>query len=324
MLTEQSKPNEVEHQEDYAIGRSPESEPRYTTGNIDSSANVRVADVPGKLFYNLNAFGQQLADFIRFHEENSFISPFSISTALSMRFNALTVNSNSYNEMNAIYGGLTLDQVNSGFQGVLQSMHGMDIACSIWAKPDVPIKIDYTERIATVFKAEPQVLNSADRVNNWVNEKTHGNIPTILTEEQVADPMMKVILLNAIYFRGDWVQPFDHSYRGTFQGVSTPVNMMSNSKIFAGYSGSDTGDYEAVRLDYKGGEFYATVFLPRGKADLAEGLEMMKNMSFSQKEIELHMPSFKADSEFELKEALENVGMPSIFRDSHGMARMID
>jgi serine protease inhibitor len=127
-------------------------------------------DNSADLILNLNAFGESIARVLHFTDEKTFISPFSIFTSLSMLFNGLHVNSNSYNEMASIYGTATVEVINSGFQEVLQSMtsavqntHGyrhefmpeFDLACSIWVKPSLSMTNEYKEKMTSVFKAEP-------------------------------------------------------------------------------------------------------------------------------------------------------------------------
>jgi serine protease inhibitor len=136
--------------------------PETTSDLRDDSANVRVVDTipetdPADLIPNLNSFGQQLAGQIPSSEENTFFSPFSISMALSMLLNGVTPNSKTYREMQTtVYQGLSVDHVNSGIRDTLQSMNGVDIACSVWVKPDLRIREEFTQKMETVFDAKPE------------------------------------------------------------------------------------------------------------------------------------------------------------------------
>ena len=101
-----------------------------------------------------------------------------------------------------------------------------------------------------------------NEINDWVNEKTHGLIPSILDEPM--DPGIRMTLLNAVYFKAAWVNAFEKELtdKQIFHGKEgdTSVDMMHQQDHFE-YAEND--EYQMIRLPYHGG-CEMTVYLPKG------------------------------------------------------------
>ena len=143
-----------------------------------------------------------------------------------------------------------------------------EIANSFWAKKSIVIKDDYTEDIKDNFFAEVRTLagsgqQAAGEINGWCSEKTHGMINKIVDE--VPSSTM-VSLLNAIYFKGIWEDPFDKNFNT--EDKFTNWNGSQVKTTFMNKTFEDARVYsdeyvEAMSLPYGNGAFAMTIIVPR-------------------------------------------------------------
>lgn len=100
-------------------------------------------------------------------------------------------------------------EVHEWFRKIIPDLRGTDpkvevvIANSLWADGDV--KGEFSEICKQVFLSDVYPLGSAGQINSWVTEKTKGKIDKLLT----SDPKGPAVLLNAVYFKGEWSSKFD-------------------------------------------------------------------------------------------------------------------
>jgi serine protease inhibitor len=115
-------------------------------------------------------------------------------------------------------GNIPLPQLNEANKALLDHLLKLDpkikleIANAIWIDQKASIKPDFIAVNQRDYDAEVANGNFQDpatvkKINAWVSARTHEKIPTIL--EPPLDPMLRLILLDAIYFKGDWLAPFD-------------------------------------------------------------------------------------------------------------------
>lgn len=145
-------------------------------------------------------------------ETNIFISPLSISLALSMTING--AGGNTYNEMNDVlaFGNLSLEDINQSNRDLADLLTGLDnkvqfnIANSIWYRNTMTFKQDFIQRNTDYYSADvrPADFNdnaTVDLINNWINSKTNGKINEVI---DTIDPETVMYLINALYFNGGW------------------------------------------------------------------------------------------------------------------------
>ena len=157
-------------------------------------------------------------------------------------------------------------------------------------------------------------------INDWVDEKTHGLIPSILDEPM--DPGIRMTLLNAVYFKAAWVNAFEKELtdKQIFHGKEgdTSVDMMHQQDHFE-YAEND--EYQMIRLPYHGG-CEMTVYLPKDSTAADKwsekdylyqlGLEADKQ-EWDRREVSLSMPKFEMEYGNELKDILKELGLEGIF-----------
>lgn len=133
---------------------------------------------------------------------------------------------------------------------------GLTVAAanSVWAKPALPLRPDYVARVADSLGATAKALTSADVVNAWCSDNTHGKISSIVDQETV--DRMDAMLVNALYFKGQWAHQFrkQSTQRAMFTtttGDAVDVAMMSKKFEARQVEWAITEQYSAVRLPYK-------------------------------------------------------------------------
>ena len=148
----------------------------------------------------------------------------------------------------------------------------LEIANALWIDQKISIKPDFISVNRRDYDAEVANGNFQDpatvkKINDWVSASTHGKIPTII--EPPLDPMLRLIVLDAIYFKGEWLAPFETNLTrdlpftlGNGQTVQHPC--MSRTGRYAYCEGDG---FQAVELPYAGGDMSMFVFLPKGGLD---------------------------------------------------------
>ena len=262
--------------------------------------------------------------------KNVFISPSSISTALTMVY--IGSAGVTRNEMAAT---LTLQEIsltrintaNSSLKRLLEEPGAdvrLSIANSIWMPVEVVINPKYKQMVKQYYQAEVTNLDFNDSaspsvINNWVKENTEGKISKIVDS---INSSCLLILINAIYFKGNWAMAFDKSLTtdrpfSLINGRRKQCPMMSQSGSYRYLRGRD---FQAVSLPYGKGKVSMYVFLPDQETTLEaffnnltyENWQRWMGM-FSEMEGDIILPRFKIDYEITLNETLQNLGMPTAF-----------
>ena len=173
---------------------------------------------------------------------------------------------------------------------------------------------------ASLKRCDLSSEETMNEINDWVNEKTHGLIPSILDEPM--DPSIRMTLLNAVYFKAAWVNAFEKELtdKQIFHGKEgdTSVDMMHQQDHFE-YAEND--EYQMIRLPYHGG-CEMTVYLPKDSTAADKwsekdylyqlGLEADKQ-EWDRREVSLSMPKFEMEYGNELKDIFKELGLEGIF-----------
>jgi serpin B len=279
-----------------------------------------------------NAFGFNLLRELAADdpEQNLFISPLSASMALGMTLNGAA--GNTYDGMLEALAlqGLGQEEINLTYDSLIELLDGLDpavtfqLANSVWAREGFPVLPDFLQRVQDHFDATAESVDfsdpaTLDRVNDWVKEGTGGKI------EKMFDSFpgnLVMILLNAIYFKGDWTDAFDRDR--TQDGVFTLADgSTKTAKLMhrrADLLYLDDADFQAVELPYGGGAYAMTVVLPRHGVRLAEVVAELDAPTWSawtdalaEQDLTLDLPRFTVEWEEKLNEVLIRLGMEDAF-----------
>ena len=233
-------------------------------------------------------FGFKLLQDLRERDSggNIFISPLSISIALTMTYNgAVGETERAMAEVLEI-DGLDLSTINQSNKALRDSLENPDpkveisIANSIWSRQGIAFNDDFLERNRLFFGAEIASLDfslpqATATINEWVDTNTNGKIEKIV--ERI-NPQTLLFLINAIYFKGNWQDEFDESMTrsGTFHlpdGREKRVQMMRREGEYPYFRGEN---FEATSLPYGDGRLGMYIFLPNRNSNLNKFLRNLK------------------------------------------------
>jgi len=282
-----------------------------------------------------NAFAVDLYDQLEAAEGNLFFSPYSISVAFGMAGSG--AGGNTADQMGSVlhFDGKPVEA--AAGQGALQRLlNGIQskgniqlaIANSIWPERSYPFRKNYLDVLDGHFDVSASPCDfkgkaeaERQRINRWVEEQTNDRIKDLMPEGSVS-PMTRLVLANAVYFKGDWAEQFKASATKdtpffTAEGVPVTVPMMMQKKKFryAQHPG-----LKVLSMPYAGGDLSMLIVLPDtndGLAKLeselsAEKLEQWTD-GLRQAEVLVHFPKFKAESSFQLNRTMQALGMTDAF-----------
>ncbi|MEZ4907335.1 MAG: serpin family protein [Saprospiraceae bacterium] len=302
--------------------------------NMDSvkfecADNQKVCD----LSYDNASFGFDILKKLHNSDEdnNLFISPFSISSALSMAMNGAK-NETLEQMMNSLqYSGWNLDSLNAAYRDYLVLLPLLDNnvvmknANSIWYKNGYPVLEDYLTTCNDYFKSEIESRDfsdeaTLDEINQWVEDNTEGKIKDIL-DMIPGDAVM--YLINAIYFKGTWKYKFDekNTYKGDFtlqNGGKVSVDMMNEEELPVSYYNDEM--ISAIDIPYGDSIYSITILLPNSGYNidnLIDGIDIDYwneiTSGFYHVTMNVTVPKFKIEYKNEISKILSDLGMPIAF-----------
>lgn len=295
----------------------------------DTIAFAQTNSAVEKVAGSYNSFGLKLLAQTRqsVPGKNVFLSPAGLAFALSMAANG--AQGETLRQMMAALqqkaGAPDLNQANQALLDHLSKLDAkikLEIANSLWTAQDAKIKPAFLDVSRQFYQAEVASVDfrnpaTAQKINAWCSDHTHGKIP-----KMVEPPLdeNRLIILDAIYFKGDWDEPFDKKLTrdlpftlGNGQTVTHP--RMSRTEEFEYY---ENDAFQAVQLPYAGGEVSMYVFLPKKSLD-----EFLQNLTIGNWERwtaqlrsrkgTVGLPRFKLENDYDLKHVLEAMGMTVAF-----------
>ncbi len=254
---------------------------------------------------------------------NTLISPVSLFMALSMVYNG--ADGETKEEIGKVLQSAGMDpnemsKANASLMSLLQrnskQIH-IDIANSIWINKQNHFQTDFANSSKDYYHAKIEEISMLDsqspkRINDWVNKSTNGKIKEMV--ESPLDPNLVAILINAIYFKGNWKHEFNQKQteKRTFylsDGTTKKVSLMRlNEKL----SYLENEDFQAVSLPYGDGKWSMNVFLPRENSSLEDLQNRLtpekwekRKTDFAEKEGSILLPKFELDNELTMNETLK-------------------
>ncbi len=279
--------------------------------------------------------------------ENVFFSPFSIHVALAMTFAG--ARGDTLREMQAALAyPLEEGALAKSYKTYLESLRpptGKDapyelaIANAIWAQDKYPFGKSYLKKVEEWFASKVNLVDFAagaaairNEINTWVEKITHDRIKDLIPAGALnADTRM--VLVNAVYFKGKWVDEFlksdtrDEPFKAG-DGTTKTVPMMSRTDdmLYA-----ETEQYQAIRLPYKGNDLAMLVLLPReqnGIEAMITGLHAAKVAEtarrLNRRKVQLLLPKFTMDYGFTVNDSLKQLGMQAAFTEAADFNGMFD
>jgi serpin B len=305
----------------------------------NTSPNVTSDDIH-ELTDDNNTFALDLYQSLRARDGNLIYSPYSISLALAMTYAgargetesqmAQTMHFLPQNKLHSALNALDLELAKRGEAGSkAETPLQLDIANAVWAEQTFAFLKDYLDGIAQNYGAGIQLADFIHEheairkeINGWVSNKTNDKIQDLIPEG-VLDPSTKMVLVNAIYFKADWMYQFDPNDTNDapfhlLNGSDVQVKMMSQGLFGIPYvQGSG---YQAVELPYQGETAAMDIIVPdegnfrefESTLDSQKLNEIVSSMQPSDG-LELGLAKFSFSTDFDLKERLTVMGMSDAF-----------
>jgi serpin B len=290
------------------------------------------------LVKNNNAFAFDLYQSLQTQDGNLFSSPYSISLALAMTYAGARGETES--QMARALHFLPQDQTHPAFNALdLHLREGgkarsekersleLNIANAVWAEQTYPFLQSFLDTIASNYGAGIRLadfINQSEAVrkeiNNWVSDQTEDKIKDLIPAG-VLDQDTRMALVNAIYFKADWLSPFQVG-----STREAPFHLLDGSEITVPTMNQDSfipyakGDgWQAVELAYQGGTAAMDIIVPDDgrfeevQSSLDDGTASAILESLQSTSVQLALPKFKFESEFALADQLAVLGMTDAF-----------
>jgi len=264
--------------------------------------------------------------------ENVIISPLSVSLALAIAYNGAAGDTKTAMAKTLAFppgSDVDFNRANHDLLRVIEKADPsvrMEIANALWAQSGFTINPEFLKLSRDSYNAPVESLDfekepqkAADTINAWVDKNTRGKIPKIIKR---GDPMTRLMITDAVYFKGRWAIPFDKKATGprTFHlqgGGSVKAPMMVQHGDYP-YFESDR--FQAIRLAYGNKRFAMYVFLPRDKAGLPNFLESLDQPHWSEwtaklsnREGKIILPKLESSWGKRLNDVLKAMGMATAF-----------
>ncbi|CAH0627260.1 unnamed protein product [Chrysodeixis includens] len=201
-----------------------------------------------------------------------------------------------------------------------------------YADKNYPLSLSFKEQSKKIFNSTGENVDftkaaeAAKIINKWVDENTNGKIQDLVKPDMFSGDT-RLVLVNAIYFLGNWVYQFNpkNTEKKDFyksNGQTVTVDMMYQKNHFD-YTEND--QYQAIKLRYKGNTFSCIVVLPRKKDGLLETIKTLGNpenfnsmiKAFQRQEVEVSIPKMLIKTEMDIGDMLQKDNVTAMFNPNN-------
>lgn len=307
---------------------------------------------PGNLSVTMVSLDQQNNDFaFRLYGmadkpgKNQFYSPYSISTALSMVYGGAK-GSTAEQIANAMSFNLPEDKQHALYKALQESLNELgkrekaelNVANALFGAEKYKnfLVPDYLKLLKEYYESDLYSLDfgkpqeTADFINQWVERKTKERIKNLISPEHIRESMDGLVLVNAIYFKGNWVKQFnprltisDDFYTSSTKRSSDTAKPVQMMNLQADFPYAELPGYQILELPYSEEDLSMLIVLPEDIDRVKEDLDLESfaqwQASLSEREVNVFIPRFKLDLTLEgLTDMLKAMGMRDAF--SEGLA----
>jgi serpin B len=279
-----------------------------------------------------NQFAFELYSKYRSKPGNVFFSPYSISTALAMTYEG--AKGKTAEEMQSVFHFPSDDSRRKGNARIYSGINkkGRDYTLStanaLWAQKDYSFLANYFSIAEKFYSGKATNLDfvkdpegSRQTINSWVEKQTNDKIKDLIPKGLI-NKLTRLVLTNAVYFKGNWLTQFDKEKTQEAPFRISPektvnAQMMAISDVKFNYT--ETQDLQMLELPYKGNELSMLVILPKeGKMEQVEqnlNVEKLNELKSGLRdaEIPVYLPKFKFETKYFMAQDLIDMGMPSAF-----------
>jgi serpin B len=303
--------------------------PTANTSEQDSSKNFSIGN-------SINIFAFKTYSILSNESGNLFFSPFSVHAALSMM--AEGANGSTLEEMdNALALSTDSSTRQQGYEELMNNLnaknsnYNLSIANAIWIEKTYSVKPEFSDILSTyydttAFRADFANNPDAERmnINRWVEGKTNNKILNLIPEGNV-DSLTRLVIADAIYFKGKWAQIFEkqNTKEAPFfvsSSMNVTVPLMYQSAWTGYYSDNEV---KALEMDYEGYNLSMLILLPDSNHSLSEVESELSSDQINSirsqivnTEVHIWIPRFSITRFEKMRDLLIELGMASAFDSS--------
>ena len=326
--------NVVEKAGSYTLVRSEDGVQAYVASDALKQAGNTAMDVSG-IVEGGNRFALELYQQLRGKEGNLFLSPSSISVALAMTY-AGAGGQTEAEMAETLHFQMPKPELHKGMRSLLslwktsskEKGYRLHVANRLWGQEGYKFLPKFLQITRTKYGAELARLDFAEKteasrktINQWVEDQTEDKITDLIPAGSLPRDS-KLVLTNAVYFKGDWTEPFDEKrtkdedfHLTATEKVKAPL--MHQQDDFR-YAAMDR--LQVLELAYGDKSLSMVVLLPE-KVDGLPELEAKLTHDNLQRwasalrprKVDVYLPKFKTTASFELNDTLKGMGMSSAF-----------
>ena len=262
---------------------------------------------------------------------NIFFSPLSISTALSMTY-AGARGETARQMADTLRFKLSPSDQHAAFGALAAALrtdnknYRLEISNALWGQQGYAFQPEFLDLVKKYYDGGFNTVDFAGSpessrltINRWVEQKTTDKIKDLLAKGAITE-LTRLVLTNAIYFKGDWAakfkpdmtkpMPFHISSEKT---VDVPMMRQNGNFLF-----SENEDAKVLELPYVGKELSMVLLLPKTNiADLDGKLDAVRLAEWTgqvnEREVDIYLPKFKFETQYELRDLLVGMGMVDAF-----------
>jgi serine protease inhibitor len=310
--------------------------------NVSSEGIQTVVDANNKFAFEL------YSELNKNEQSNLFYSPYSISAALAMTYEG--AKGKTASEMKDVFHFPEIGLLRPNFASIYNNINSksevyqLKTGNALWVQQDYPFIQEYMTTVEKYYGGKATNMDfigepdeSRKTINSYIEEQTNNKIKDLLPEGSIND-MTRMILTNAIYFKGTWEWQFDKSDTQDWDFKITPENIVKTPMMYMNpektdFNYANTDDLQILELPYKGDKISMLIILPKENlASLGEiTADNLKSWTSQMQETHLDsisMPKFEFDTKYTLNDYLIALGMPTAFEagkaDFTGMANLPD
>ncbi|XP_069583748.1 glia-derived nexin [Ranitomeya imitator] len=228
--------------------------------------------------------------------------------------------------------GKILKRINKAI-GAKKNKDIVNTANAVFANSGFKMEEPFVSKNKEVFHSEVRSADFQDRntaaamINQWVKNETKGMIDNLISPELIDGSMTKLVIINALYFKGLWKSRFqpENTKKRTFHGPdgkAYQVPMLAQLSLFRSGSASTPSGlwYNVIELPYHGGSVSMLVALPTDESTPLSAIiphistkTLQSWMTMTPKRVQLILPKFTVEADADLKEPLRNLGITDMF-----------
>jgi serpin B len=305
-----------------------------TAGSLFLFSIVFAQDISSVVNAN-NQFAFELYSKYKSNDGNIFFSPYSISSAIAMTYEG--AKGKTAEEIQSVFHFPKDDSLRSeSFLTINDQINKKDkkyelrTANALWAQKDFKFLDDYFNLISQYYGGNVTNLDFSNEteqsrltINNWVEKQTNNKIKDLIPTG-ILNPLTRLVLTNAIYFKGFWLKQFDKKDTKEEDFRISPdnkirVQMMHLAGKEAHFYYAETDELQILELSYEGNELSMLILLPK-EDDLKAVEESLNSEKLSEwksflrgEEVNVYLPKFKFETKYFMAQDLKSMGMPTAF-----------